>query len=133
MKIVHEVDHHFHAVARSAVAFLSVFAAFAEASKARGSEVGEFYKGKTVDLIIASEAGGGYDLYARLVAPFLERHLPGNPRFVPSTTRETGASQSFCSRRRSAGDPLSRRRAFLRSGSRRFRQHSPPVFRIGIS
>ncbi len=83
MKIVHEVDHHFHAVARSAVAFLSVFAAFAEASKARGSEVGEFYKGKTVDLIIASEAGGGYDLYARLVAPFLEKHLPGNPRFVP--------------------------------------------------
>jgi tripartite-type tricarboxylate transporter receptor subunit TctC len=46
-------------------------------------DVESFYKGKTIDLIIASEAGGGYDAYARLIAPFLEKHMPGNPRFVP--------------------------------------------------
>lgn len=46
-------------------------------------DVGAFYKGKTIDLIIASEVGGGYDAYARLIAPFMEKHLPGNPRFIP--------------------------------------------------
>lgn len=46
-------------------------------------DIEAFYKGKTIDLIIASEVGGGYDAYARLIAPFMEKHLPGNPRFVP--------------------------------------------------
>ncbi len=46
-------------------------------------DVGSFYKGKSIDMIIASEVGGGYDAYARLIAPFMEKHLPGNPRFIP--------------------------------------------------
>ena len=37
----------------------------------------EFYRGKTVDLYIAYSAGGGYDLYARLVARHLGKHIPG--------------------------------------------------------
>lgn len=52
-------------------------------SPAKADDVEAFYKGKTIDLIIASEVGGGYDAYARLIAPFLEKRLPGNPRFVP--------------------------------------------------
>jgi tripartite-type tricarboxylate transporter receptor subunit TctC len=43
----------------------------------------EFYKGKSVDLYIAYSAGGGYDLYARMVARHLGRHIPGNPQVVP--------------------------------------------------
>ena len=49
---------------------------------ARADAVEDFYKGKNVELIIASEAGGGYDVYARLAATFLEKHLPGHPRFI---------------------------------------------------
>jgi tripartite-type tricarboxylate transporter receptor subunit TctC len=49
---------------------------------ANAESVDSFYKGKTIDMIIASEVGGGYDAYARLIAPFMEKHLPGNPRFV---------------------------------------------------
>ena len=41
------------------------------------------FKGKTVRLIIGTSTGGGVDLYARLVAQFLGKHLPGEPVIVP--------------------------------------------------
>ncbi|MFN3892578.1 MAG: Bug family tripartite tricarboxylate transporter substrate binding protein [Beijerinckiaceae bacterium] len=63
--------------------FASICAATLAATAAFGAEdIEAFYKGKSIDLIIASEVGGGYDAYARLIAPYMEKHLPGNPRFV---------------------------------------------------
>jgi tripartite-type tricarboxylate transporter receptor subunit TctC len=50
----------------------------------------EFYRGKTVDLYIAYSAGGGYDLYARMVARYLGRHIPGNPQVVPKNMEGAG-------------------------------------------
>ncbi len=50
----------------------------------------EFYKGKTVELYIAYSAGGGYDLYARMVARHLGRHIPGNPQIVPKNMEGAG-------------------------------------------
>lgn len=50
----------------------------------------EFYKGKSVDLYIAYSAGGGYDLYARMVARHLGRHIPGNPQVVPKNMEGAG-------------------------------------------
>jgi tripartite-type tricarboxylate transporter receptor subunit TctC len=41
------------------------------------------FKGKTVRLIIGTSTGGGVDLYARLVAQFLGKHLPGEPVIIP--------------------------------------------------
>lgn len=41
-----------------------------------------FYKGRTVTIVVGFSAGGGYDLYARLVARHLGRHVPGNPSFI---------------------------------------------------
>jgi tripartite-type tricarboxylate transporter receptor subunit TctC len=41
-----------------------------------------FYAGKTVRIIVGSTAGGGYDLNARTLAPFLAEHLPGKPTVV---------------------------------------------------
>ena len=40
------------------------------------------FRGKTVRLLVGVAAGGGYDLYARLMAPHLRRHLPGQPNVV---------------------------------------------------
>jgi tripartite-type tricarboxylate transporter receptor subunit TctC len=37
----------------------------------------DFFKGKTVTYIVATNPGGGYDTYGRLVAEFMQRHLPG--------------------------------------------------------
>src|SRR5262245_49808999 len=42
----------------------------------------DFYRGKTIDLIVASAPAGGYDLYARLLARHMGRHIPGSPTFV---------------------------------------------------
>jgi tripartite-type tricarboxylate transporter receptor subunit TctC len=42
----------------------------------------DFYKGKTVTLVVANAAGGGYDIYARLLARHMGRHIPGEPSFI---------------------------------------------------
>jgi tripartite-type tricarboxylate transporter receptor subunit TctC len=42
----------------------------------------DVYKGKTINLIIATATGGGYDTYARLLARHLGRHIPGEPTIV---------------------------------------------------
>ena len=45
--------------------------------------VADFYRGKTVRLIIGYGSGGSYDFYGRLAAEFLGRHIPGNPTIIP--------------------------------------------------
>jgi tripartite-type tricarboxylate transporter receptor subunit TctC len=44
--------------------------------------VADFFKGKTVTVLIGVSAGGEYDLQARLVARYIGRHIPGNPTVV---------------------------------------------------
>ena len=43
----------------------------------------DFYKDKTISIVVGSAAGGSYDAYARLVARHLGRFVPGNPAIVP--------------------------------------------------
>jgi len=40
------------------------------------------FKGKTINLIVGTGAGGGYDLLSRMFAKVATKHLPGNPRFI---------------------------------------------------
>ena len=51
-------------------------------SDAKADAVADFYKGKTITLFVGAGVGGSYDLYARLLAPSLSKHLPGNPTVV---------------------------------------------------
>ncbi len=44
--------------------------------------IADFYRGKQVTMVVGSSSGGGYDLYARLVARFMSKHIPGNPNVV---------------------------------------------------
>ena len=46
-------------------------------------EVERFYRGRTVDMHIGFSVGGTYDLYGRLVARFIGKHIPGQPIVVP--------------------------------------------------
>src|ERR1700682_4659848 len=39
----------------------------------------DFYKGKTVTLVVGYSVGGGYDQYARALARHFGSHIPGNP------------------------------------------------------
>jgi tripartite-type tricarboxylate transporter receptor subunit TctC len=52
---------------------------------------GEFYKGRTVPVIIGYSAGGGYDLYARVLAQHMGAHIPGNPTLVPQNMPGAGS------------------------------------------
>jgi tripartite-type tricarboxylate transporter receptor subunit TctC len=50
---------------------------------ASAETVEEFYRGKIVKLIVGSAAGGGgYDGFARAMAPYFTRHIPGNPKVI---------------------------------------------------
>jgi tripartite-type tricarboxylate transporter receptor subunit TctC len=49
---------------------------------AQADPVADFYKGKTVSVIVSSSAAGGYDTIARAVARHMSRHTPGNPVFI---------------------------------------------------
>ena len=51
----------------------------------------DLYKGRNVDLYIGYSAGGGYDLYARALARFIGRHLPGNPTVTPRNMEGAGS------------------------------------------
>ena len=42
----------------------------------------DFYRGKTITLVVSSSAGGGYDIMGRTIARYLGKHIPGNPRVV---------------------------------------------------
>ena len=46
------------------------------------NSVEAFYKGRTVELVVGTLPGGGYDLYGRLVARYLGRHIPGQPTVI---------------------------------------------------
>jgi tripartite-type tricarboxylate transporter receptor subunit TctC len=61
------------------------------ASAAASAQTTNFYRGKTVTLYIGSSSGGIYDVYARLLARHLGRHIPGNPRIVPSNMDGAGS------------------------------------------
>src|SRR4029078_8758355 len=49
---------------------------------AQAPSVVDFYRGKTIEMLIGGAVGGGYDLAGRTVANHMGRHVPGNPGFV---------------------------------------------------
>src|SRR4051812_32992063 len=50
----------------------------------------DFYKGKQIDLYVGYSVGGGYDIYARILARHLGKHLPGKPVVVPKNMEGAG-------------------------------------------
>jgi tripartite-type tricarboxylate transporter receptor subunit TctC len=57
----------------------------------RADAVSDFYRGKTLRVLIGYGEGGGYDIYGRLFAEFLGRHLPGNPTIVAQNMPGAGS------------------------------------------
>lgn len=66
---------------------LALGAATADAA----DDVASFYKGRTVTLDIGYSAGGGYDIYARVLARHLGDHVPGNPSVIPQNMPGAGS------------------------------------------
>ena len=57
---------------------------------ATADPVADFYRGKTIQMIVGVSAGGDYDLRARLLARHLSKHIPGNPKIVPQNMLGAG-------------------------------------------
>jgi tripartite-type tricarboxylate transporter receptor subunit TctC len=67
----------------------AVFALATHSGVAQADPVADFYKGKTMTVILPIGPGGTYDFYGRLGARVMEKHLPGNPTVI--TQLMTGA------------------------------------------
>jgi tripartite-type tricarboxylate transporter receptor subunit TctC len=65
----------------------------ASVAAAQGA-VADFFKGKQVNIIVGSSAGGGYDTYARLIARHLGNHIPGNPSVVVQNMPGAGSNKA---------------------------------------
>jgi tripartite-type tricarboxylate transporter receptor subunit TctC len=76
------------------IAVAGMVAAGACGGGAAADEVADFYKGKTIVMTVGSDAGGGYDVYARLIARHLGRYIPGNPDIVVQTRSGAASIQA---------------------------------------
>lgn len=64
--------------------------ALAASASASAQSAADFYKSATVNVMIATAAGSGYDFEGRLVARHIGKSLPGNPRVVPQNLPGAG-------------------------------------------
>ena len=48
----------------------------------RADEVADFYKGKTVNLVVGHESGTGFDIYSRVLIRHMGKYIPGNPQMI---------------------------------------------------
>jgi tripartite-type tricarboxylate transporter receptor subunit TctC len=63
----------------------------ASVPSANADPIADFYKGKTLRMLIGYGPAGGYDIYARLFAEFLPKYLPGAPTVVPQNMPGAGS------------------------------------------
>jgi tripartite-type tricarboxylate transporter receptor subunit TctC len=51
----------------------------------------DFYRGKTIRIIVGFSAGGGFDQYSRIIARHMPRHIPGNPTMIVDNMAGAGS------------------------------------------
>jgi len=78
---------------RGLTAFLAAALAiiWSPVGQAQSQSVESFYRGKTVTVVIGYGVGGSDDLWARLVARYMGRHIPGQPLVVPQNMPGAGS------------------------------------------
>ena len=64
------------------------------AAPAHAQSVEQFYTGKSITMAIGFQAGGGYDIYGRLVARHMGKHIPGRPNFIVQNMPGAGSMRS---------------------------------------
>jgi tripartite-type tricarboxylate transporter receptor subunit TctC len=75
---------------RLAFAGLSLLAMVVPPATAAAQTAEQFYKGKSLTMIVGGGVGGGYDIYARAFARHMSKHIPGNPPIVPKNVPAAG-------------------------------------------
>jgi tripartite-type tricarboxylate transporter receptor subunit TctC len=64
------------------VTLAACLVAWLGAATATADPVADFYRGRTVTIVVSSSAAGGYDTLARAIGRHIAQHLPGNPTFI---------------------------------------------------
>ena len=77
-------------VTRSALCLTAALIAAWMLAPAGAQTAPDFYRGKTISLYVSSTAASSYDLYARLLARHMGRHIPGNPNIVATNMEGAG-------------------------------------------
>jgi tripartite-type tricarboxylate transporter receptor subunit TctC len=75
---------------RRARAWLAAILACALAAPAAAQSADDFYRGRSINMIIGFDVGGGYDIYARLGARYLGYQVSGQPKVVPQNMPGAG-------------------------------------------
>src|SRR5258705_13560170 len=57
---------------------------------AQAQSVEQFYRGRNINFLVASQSGGVNDLMARLIARHMGKHIPGNPTFIVQNLQSAG-------------------------------------------
>lgn len=76
------------------IAVLAAPLAMVLASAASAQSPEQFFKGRSIDMVIGADAGGGYDVYARVLTRHLGNHIPGNPSVVPKNMPGAGSNKA---------------------------------------
>jgi len=62
----------------------------ASAARAQSAQAAEFYRGKTLNVVVGHEAGTGYDFFGRTLARHIGHYLPGSPNVVVQNMQGAG-------------------------------------------
>jgi tripartite-type tricarboxylate transporter receptor subunit TctC len=76
-------------------AYLLAFVACLATAPANAQDtVADFFRGKQINIVVGSSAGGGYDTYARLISRHLGDHVPGKPEVVVQNMPGAGSAKA---------------------------------------
>jgi tripartite-type tricarboxylate transporter receptor subunit TctC len=70
----------------------SILLAYAAATVPAAAQ--DFYAGKSIELLVGAPPGGGYDIYGRVVARHIGRHIPGKPNVIPKNMPGAGSARA---------------------------------------
>ena len=90
MKLTKTLTRTYHASLTAALSCFWLLASSAAHAQSSTAALEEFYRGKTIQMLIGYPAGGTYDLYARVISRHLGKHVPGNPHVVPQNMPGAG-------------------------------------------
>jgi hypothetical protein len=77
---------------RKLLPLLAILAVADTSSAIAQDSVAQFYKGRQITVVVGSSPGGGYDIYARLMARHMGKYIPGNPSMLVSNMPGAGSN-----------------------------------------
>lgn len=81
-------------ISRPTRCFLALLACIALSSHAAEAATADFFQGKTLRILVGYPPGGGYDFYARLIARYIGKYIPGRPNIIVENMPGAGSLAS---------------------------------------